>query len=65
MTTKFRALLGTDRLGDTAISLLSNSLAPSTYANHDNAPRHYFAFCAAEGVPPLTATLATMVRYTA
>jgi hypothetical protein len=63
--TKFRALLGTDRLGTVTISLLRNSLAPSTYANYDCALRHFFSFCAAEGPTPLNATLTTMVRYTA
>jgi hypothetical protein len=42
MCTKSLALLGTDRLGNTTISLLSSSLAPSTYANYDSALRHYF-----------------------
>jgi hypothetical protein len=41
MATQFRDLLGTDHLGTTAISLLSNSLAPSTYANYDSALRPY------------------------
>jgi site-specific recombinase XerD len=62
MATKFQTLLGTDTLGATAITLLSNSLAPSTYANYDSALRQYFAFCAKENLPPLQATPATMVR---
>jgi hypothetical protein len=43
MVTKYRDLLVTDRLGTTAISLLSSSLAPSTYASYDSALRQYFA----------------------
>jgi hypothetical protein len=66
IATKFRALLNTDYLGTTAISLLSSSLAPSTYAKYDIALSHYFSLCAAEGLPPLQATAANMaVRYTA
>jgi hypothetical protein len=57
--------LGTDSLGTTAIGLLINSIAPSTYANYDNTLRHYFALCAEESLPPLHATPATMVRYAA
>jgi hypothetical protein len=64
MATEFRALLGTDNLGTTAINLLNSSLAPSTYANYDSALRIYFAFNAEENLPPLKATPATMVRYT-
>jgi hypothetical protein len=65
MTTHFRTLLGTDKLGTTAIGLRSGSLALATYANYDNTLRHYVASCAEESLPPLHATPATMVRYTA
>jgi site-specific recombinase XerD len=65
MPTKSQALLSTNTLGATALSLLSNSLAPYTYANYDSALRHYFAFCGEENLPSLQATPATMVRYTA
>jgi hypothetical protein len=61
----FLYLLGTDTLGVTAISLLSNSLAPSTYASYDSAWSHFVAFCTKENLPPLKATPSTMVRYTA
>jgi hypothetical protein len=33
----FQDLLGTDKLGVTAVAILSNSLAPSTYASYDSA----------------------------
>jgi hypothetical protein len=66
MYTKFSVLLGTDRLVTaTAIGLLSTSLAPSTYANCDDALRHFFTFRAIEGLAPLHATHATMVHYNA
>jgi hypothetical protein len=64
MATHFRDLLNTDHLGAIDISLLSSSLAPPTYANYDSALRPYFAFCDADGRPPLHAAPATMVRYT-
>jgi NAD(P)H-dependent FMN reductase len=51
MVKKFRDLLGTDCLGITVISLLSSSLAPSTYTNCDSALRHCFSFCAVENLP--------------
>jgi hypothetical protein len=65
MADTFQSLLETDTLGVTTISLLSNSLAPSTYANYDNALRHFFAFCTEENLSPLQATPAIMVRYNA
>jgi hypothetical protein len=65
MTNKFQDLLGTDALGTTAIDLQRSSLAPATYVNCDKTLRHFFAFCAKEGLPPLHVTHATMVRYTA
>jgi site-specific recombinase XerD len=65
MADTYQSLLGTDTLGVTAVTLLSNSLAPSTYANYDNAVRQFFAFCKEEGISPLQATPAAMVRYTA
>jgi hypothetical protein len=61
----FQDLLGTDKLGVTAVALLSNSLAPSTYASYDNALRQFFFYCTEENIAPLQATPATMVRYTA
>ena len=61
----FQDLLGTDKLGVTAVALLSNSLAPSTYASYDSALRQFFIFCTQENIAPLQATPATMVRYTA
>jgi hypothetical protein len=45
--------------------MLSNSLAPFTYANYDSALRQFFIFCTEENIAPLHATPATRVRYTA
>jgi site-specific recombinase XerD len=65
MAETFQDLLGSDKLGVTAVILLSNSLAPSTYASYHSAIRQFFIFCAEENINPLHATPATMVRYTA
>jgi hypothetical protein len=65
MAETYQSLLGIDTLGVTAINLLSNSLAPSTYANYDSALRQFFAFCTKENIAPLQATPASMIRYTA
>jgi site-specific recombinase XerD len=60
----FQDLLGTDKLRVTAVALLSNSLAPSTYASYDSALIQFFILCTEENIAPLQATPATMVRYT-
>jgi site-specific recombinase XerD len=65
MAETFQDLLGTDKLGVTAVALLSNSLAPSTYSSYDSALRQFFTFCTHENIAPLQATPATMVHYTA
>jgi hypothetical protein len=65
MAETYPSLLGTDTLGVTAVKLLSNRLAPSTYANYDNAIRQFFAFCTEENIAPLQATPTSMIRYTA
>jgi hypothetical protein len=61
----FQDLLGTNKLGVTAVALLNNSLAPSTYASYDSALRQFFILCTKENIAPLQATQATMFRYTA
>jgi hypothetical protein len=69
MTTHFRALLGTDHIGTVAAAQLLAYLAtPSRRlltVTRTTALRHFFSFCAEEGLPPLHATHATMVFYTA
>jgi hypothetical protein len=40
---KLRKLLGTDHVGTTALNMLSNSLAPTSYANYDNGMRQFAA----------------------
>jgi hypothetical protein len=61
----FQYLLGADKLGVTAVALLSNSLAPATYASYDSALSQSFILCTEENIAPLQATPATMVCYTA
>lgn len=61
----FHNLLGSDKLGATAVALLRSSLAPSTYSSYGSALRQFFIFCTEENIAPLQATPATMVRYTA
>jgi hypothetical protein len=65
MAETYLSLLGSDTLEVTAVNMLCNSLAPSTYANYDSALRQFFALCTEEGITPLHATPASMIRYTA
>jgi hypothetical protein len=65
MTTRLRKLLGTDQIGTTALHMLSNSLAPTTYSNYDSGMRQSAAFCHEENIHPLQATTQSIVRYTA
>jgi hypothetical protein len=64
MTPQLRKLLGTDRIGTTALNMLSSSLAPTTYANYDSGMRQFAAFCHEEDMHPLQATTQSIVRYT-
>ena len=65
MTDRLRNMLGTDHIGTTALHLLRNSLAPTTYANYDSGMRQFAAFCHEENIHPLHATTQSVVRYTA
>jgi hypothetical protein len=65
MTTNLRKLLGTDHIGTTALHMLSNSLAPTTYSNYDIGMRQFAAFCHEEDIHSLHATTHSIVRYTA
>jgi hypothetical protein len=65
MTTKLHKLLGTDHVGDTALHMLSSSLAPTTYANYDSGMRQFAAICHEEDIHPLQATTQSVVRCTA
>jgi site-specific recombinase XerD len=58
-------MLETDYIGTTTLNLLSNSLAPTTYANYDSDMRHFVAFTLGEGIHSLQATTQSIVRYTA
>jgi hypothetical protein len=43
-------MLGTDHIGNTTLTLLNNSLAPTTYANYDSDMRQFVASCHEEGI---------------
>jgi hypothetical protein len=64
MIAQLRKLLGTDYVGTIALNLLSNSLAPTIYANYDRGMRQFAAFCHEEDIHPLQATTQSIVRYT-
>jgi hypothetical protein len=55
MPTELHKLLGTDKVGTTALHLLSSSLAPTTYANYDSGMRQLAVFCHEEDIHPLEA----------
>jgi hypothetical protein len=65
MTAQLHILLGTHHIGTTALSLLSNFLAPTTYANYISGMRYFAVFDHEEGIHPLQATTQSIVRYTA
>jgi hypothetical protein len=58
------ALIGTDDLGDLVLDLLTGSLAPTTYNNYGTEMRRFTFFCDKEGITPLHATAADMLRFT-
>jgi hypothetical protein len=45
--------------------MFNNSLAPSIDGNYESGLRQFFGFYTEAGIPPLHATPASMVRYTA
>jgi hypothetical protein len=63
MTAQLRKLLGTNHVGTTTLTMLCNSLAPTTYANNDSGMRQFTAFCHEEGIHPLQATTQSIVCY--
>jgi hypothetical protein len=58
------ALVGTGDLGDLVLDLLTGSLAPTTYNNYGTGMRRFTFFCNEEGITPLEATVADMLRFT-
>jgi hypothetical protein len=58
------ALVGTDDLGDLVLDLLTGSLAPTTYNKYGTGMRRFSVFCNEEGITPLEATAADMLRFT-
>jgi hypothetical protein len=64
MATHIHTLLGIDKLGRKGLSLLINSLAPTTYANYYSNLRNSFTMCLEENIHPLHAkSPATMVCF--
>jgi hypothetical protein len=59
------ALVGTDDMGDLVLDLLTGSLAPNTtYNNYITGMRRFTDFCDEEGITPLHANAADMLRFT-
>jgi site-specific recombinase XerD len=58
------ALVGTYDLGKLVLDLLTGSLAPTTYNNYGTGMRRFTVFCNEEGITPLEATAAVMLRFT-
>jgi hypothetical protein len=58
------ALVGMDDMGDLVLDLLAGSLAPTTYNNYGTGMRRLTVFCDEEGITPLHATVADMLRFT-
>jgi hypothetical protein len=58
-------LVGTDDLGDLVLDLLTGSLAPTTCNNYGTGMRRFTVSCNKEGITPLEATAADMLRFRA
>jgi site-specific recombinase XerD len=58
------ALVGTCDLGELVLDLLTGSLAHTTY-NYGTGMRRFTVFCHEEGITPLEATAANMLRFAA
>jgi len=61
----YKGLIGDDELGRFALTLLATSKESGTYRNYDNNFNKFVDFCTSEGLPPLEATPAHIVRYVA
>jgi hypothetical protein len=57
------ALIGINDLGDLVLELLTGSLAPTAYNNYGTGMRRFSVFCNEEGITPLEATAADMLRF--
>jgi hypothetical protein len=64
MRNRFGALVGTDDLSDLMLDLLTCSLAPAIYNNYSTGMRRFTIFCDKEGITPLHAIAAAMLRFT-
>jgi hypothetical protein len=58
------ALVGTDDLGNLVLDLVTDSFAPTTYNNYGSGMRRFTFSCNEEGITPLEATAADMLRFT-
>jgi hypothetical protein len=58
------ALFGTDDMADLVLNLLTGSLAPTIYNNNGTGMRRFIVFYDDEGITPLHATAADMLRFT-
>jgi hypothetical protein len=58
------ALVGRDDLGDLVLDLLTGSLAHTICNNYGTGMRRFTFFCNDEGITPLEATAADMLRFT-
>jgi hypothetical protein len=58
------ALVGTDNPGNLVLDLLTGSLAPTTYNTYGTGMRRFTVFYNEEGIIPLEATAADMLRFT-
>ena len=57
--------LGSDNLGQLALTLLTSSKDEKTYKTYGSALKHFFNFCREEGLAPLEVTVLHIVRYIA
>jgi hypothetical protein len=64
MRNDVNALVGTDDMGDLVLDLLTGSLVPTSNNNYDTGMRRFTVFRDEEGITPLQATSADMLRFT-
>jgi hypothetical protein len=56
-------LVGTDDLGELVLDPLTGSLAPNICVNYGTGMRRFTVFCNEDGIAPLEATAADMLRF--
>jgi hypothetical protein len=65
MSNHVGALVGADDMGDPVLDLLTGSLAPTNYNNSGTGMQRLAVFCDEEGITPLQAIAAGMLRFRA